>query len=66
VAKLKIDATHSLVTKAWELAVEIIKNDSSFELWAIKFRFDMEKKEKELTSLEFLKLTFAELEDLLE
>lgn len=65
-AKLKIDATHSLVAKAWELAAEIIKNDSIFELWAIKFKFDMEKKEKELTSLEFLKLTFAELEDLLE
>jgi hypothetical protein len=58
-SKLKIESSHPLVARIWELAAEIISNDSSFVLWAIKFRFEMLKKETELNSLDFLKLVFA-------
>lgn len=31
------------MAKIWELTAEIIKNDKTYELWAIKFQFELEK-----------------------
>jgi hypothetical protein len=61
-----VENSNPIIAKIWHLTSELINNDRTFELWRIKFKFDLEKKESEMSPLQFLKHVFGELEDLIE